>query len=141
MKYIYDKPLFFRKEFKFKNKKERNKFFDQALIDGNERYKKVNERDFDEKLHILFSWKVLTYILSYVILFFLVPLYLFNLTNLTINICTIFVSLLCYMSSLFFEYILQKVNESKIFTMDMLEQNDESINEVRQQLIKNLTKI
>jgi hypothetical protein len=129
----FDKPLFFRQEYKFKNKKERNSFFNKTLINNIYDYKIAVKFDFDERLHVLFSWMELTKHIAYIML----GLTFLAITrfNITFELILFFVSFISFVASQFIKSKINDVQLGKEFTISMLNLSNETLEEVRQELI------
>lgn len=55
--------------FRFRNTKEMNKFFDEALIESSNKFCNLNDQMIAEKMHVYFSWMTIYKFLSFVFLF------------------------------------------------------------------------
>lgn len=122
---------FKKTEFRFKNKKDMNKFFDDALIESTHKFIRLTDKMTLERMHIIFSWymllKIMAYsfvALSFITLFFNTPILYFIAGS----------SLL----SLLFSAILSKRLDKMAFGRNFFNEianNTDSIENIRQELI------
>lgn len=119
-------------QFKFKNKKEKYKFFDEALIESSQNFIRLSDEMLLEKMHISFSWYMLTRILSYSIIALNFILIFFLPTIITSGIAGL--SILLFIISIIFSKKLDNFafgrNFNKAFNED-----DTVIETIRQNLI------
>jgi len=135
MEVNYDKPQFFRKEFKFKNEKELNDYFNKSLIQGVTSFLNTTRREYAERLHIYFSWMELTKYISYVLLIFVFLSFLIK-ASLLITLITLISSVLFHIASIIIKNVIDDLQFGISFVMSILEKDDPYLEEERQKLIE-----
>lgn len=127
----------FRKsEFKFKNKKEYNKYFDNALIESPFQFIRISKAEFNEMIHIALSWMEITKIISWILLGTSI---LSTVSNLGINfgLSMIVLGLASMALSKLYKNKTEDLALGKSFCIQMYEMNNfENLESVREDLIK-----
>ncbi len=131
----FDKIKLFRTDYRFKNEKESDKFFDDVLVKSTAIYMKDLERSMDEKIHVSFSRQTISKFASYSFL----VLTLFALA-MSAPIFGATVLGLSFLSMLLSRLLKSKTDDlvmAKDFTLSMLySDNLESLEGIRKDLIE-----
>jgi len=127
----------FRKsEFKFKNRKEYNKYFDNALIESPFKFVRASKAEFNEKIHIALSWMEITKIVAWVLLGVSILSSLVSLGTI-FGISMIGLGFISMGLSKFFKNKVEDLAIGKSFCIQMYEMNNfENLEEIREDLIK-----
>ena len=129
--------LKFKKEsFKFSSKKKYNDFFNDALIDSPLQFIRASKDEFDEKIHIAFSWMILTKIVSWALLGITAILILAH-AGWVFPLVSVGLSFISMFSSKRLNSKVEDLALGKSFVIQMYEMNNyENLEEVRRELIK-----
>lgn len=127
---------FFRKEFKFKSKDQYNKYFDNALIESPLKFIRLSKADFDEKIHIAFSWMAILKIVGWVLLG-MTALIILAQTSPLLGAILVGLSMLSVLGSKIAKGKLDRLAFGKSFSIQMYEMNNyENLEQGRQILIE-----
>ena len=131
----FDKIKLFKTDYRFRNEKASDKFFDDALIKSTAIYMKDLERSMDEKIHVSFSRHIISKLVAYTLL----ALTLFALATSS----TIFgaaVLGLSFLSMILSRFLKSKTDDlamAKNFTLGMLySDNLKALEGIRKDLIE-----
>lgn len=132
----FEEYKFFKTKFKFRNKEEYNELFNEALILSPFRFLTLTEQEYDERLHIVWSWKeffkyaVYGFIaISFILIFKSFPFWL--------GVTPLILSILSLSFQKFLETKLEDLNFRKSETLELYQMdNFASMEEVRKELIK-----
>jgi hypothetical protein len=121
------------KDFRFKSRDEMNKFFNEALIESPFKFVRLQDQMFIEKMHVVFSWLMISRILAFGLF---VPAIIGLLLNAPqwFGISMVFASIFFFLRSKWLSKVLDNVATGRIFFNEMAE-NTDSLEEVRQELI------
>lgn len=126
---------FFKKEFKFKNKLEYNKYFNNALIESPLQFIRLSKDEFNEKMHIALSWMAVLRIASWTLMG-MAALGIFYKLGIVFGIIAIGLSVISMLASNVAKGKLDNLALGKSFSIQMYEMNNyENLEEVRQELI------
>lgn len=126
---------FFKKEFKFKNKAEYNRYFNNALIKSPFQFIRLSKEEFNEKIHIALSWMTVLRIASWVLMG-IVALGIFYKLGMVFGFVSIGLSIISMLMSNFAKSRVENLALGKSFSIQMYEMNNyENLEEVRQELI------
>jgi hypothetical protein len=123
------------KDFHFKNRKEMNKFFNEALIESPFKFVRLQDQMFIEKMHVIFSWMMISRILAFGLF---VPAIIGLLAHAPqwLGISIILASTFFFLRSKWLSKILDRIAVGRSFFKVMAEDGMNSLEEVRQELIK-----
>lgn len=128
-------------KFKFKSEKEYNIFFNNALIASPLRFINLTKQEFDENMHIIFSWKEITKCISFGFLF----MFLFAILNgdsLILRLSILGFSSISMLINWFLRKKLNDLNFGKSFVISIYEMDNYFVlEEIRENLIKERKKI
>ena len=128
---------FKKSEFKFKNQKEYNQYFDNALIESPFQFIRISKAEFNENIHIALSWMEITKIIAWVLLGASVISFIASLGSI-IGISMIALGFILMEISKFFKIRTDNLAMGKAFCIQMYEMNNfENLEEIRKDLIKN----
>jgi hypothetical protein len=127
---------FFKKEFKFKSKKEYNQYFNNALIESPFQFIRLSKEEFNEKIHIALSWMAALRIASWALMG-MAALGIFCKLGMTFGFVSIGLSVISMLVSNISKGRVENLALGKSFSIQMYEMNNyENLEEVRQELIK-----
>lgn len=121
-------------EFCFKSMKEMNKFFNEALIESPLKFVRLNNQMFLEKMHVALSWMQISKILSFVLFVPALAGILYNAPQ-WFGISMVAISIFFFLRSKWLSKRLDRLAGSRIFFNQMAENDLDSLEEVRQELI------
>ena len=124
------------KAFKFASKKKYNQIFNDALIDSPLQFIRLSKQEFDEKIHIAFSWMILTKVLSWFLMGVSAILILAHVPWM-LSLALVVFSFSGMIASKLFSSKVSDLALGKSFVIGAYEMNNyENLEEVRQELIK-----
>lgn len=131
---IFEGWKFKSKEFAFKNKVSRNKFFDKALIESPIKFFRLNDQMLVEKMHIAYSWLFLFRTSAYVLL---VPALIGTLLRAPhwMNISIVILSMIFMLRSRMLTKRMGKIALTREF-FNAMEEATDIVEEVRKKLIE-----
>jgi hypothetical protein len=121
-------------EFRFKNNKEMNKFFNEALIESPLKFVRLNNQMFLEKMHVALSWMQISKILSFALFIPAVAGILYNAPQ-WFGISMVATAIFFFLRSKWLSKRLDRLAVGRVFFNQMAEYDLESLEEVRQELI------
>ena len=142
---IYNKPLYFKKEFKYKTRKQRDALLEKALIFSSLYFVDMTRKDFDERIHISFSWLSLTKNLAKILSLAIIIIMIMNFGNrisgiqLLLETITFGCSLISFGLSRYFKVQIENLQFDKSFLLSMFEaDNYACVEEERQRVLSEL---
>jgi len=126
------------KNFRFKNAKEMNNFFNEVLIESPFKFINLNDQMLIEKMHVSFSWMMISRILSFA-LFIPALIAVYNQAPQWVGVSIVFLSIFCFIRSKWLSRKLDGIASARIFFSGMSEDLT-YLEEVRQELIKEKNK-
>jgi hypothetical protein len=128
------------KSFKFSSKKKYNDFFNDALIDSPLQFIRLSKQEFDEKIHIAFSWMILTKVISWFLIGLSAILILAHVPWM-LSLALVVFSFISMFASKIFNTKVEDLALGKSFVIGAYEMNNyENLEEVRQELIAEKSK-
>lgn len=125
-----------RKAFKFSSKKAYNQAFNDALMNSPLQFIRLSKQEFDEKIHIAFSWMILTKGLAYLLMSISV-IFLLAHVSWMLSLAALVLSFSGMIASKLLGGKVEDLAFGKSFVIEMYEMNNyENLKEVRQELIK-----
>jgi hypothetical protein len=121
-------------EFHFRNNKEMNKFFNEALIESPIKFVRLNNQMFLEKMHVALSWMQISKILSFALFIPAIAGILYNAPQ-WFGISMVGISVFFFLRSKWLSKRLDRLAIGRTFFNQMAENDLDSLEEVRQELI------
>lgn len=121
-------------EFRFRNNKEMNKFFNEALIESPLKFVRLNNQMFLEKMHVALSWMQISKFLSFGLFIPALMGILYNAPQ-WFGISMVVFSIFFFLRSKWLSKRLDRLAIGRTFFNQMAENDLDSLEEVRQELI------
>jgi hypothetical protein len=121
-------------DFRFKSRDEMNKFFNEALIESPLKFIRLQNQLFLEKMHVVFSWMMISKILSFA-LFVPALIAVYYQVPKWVGISIVFSSIFFFLRAKYLSRRLDNIAGAKIFFNEMAENDMDSLEHVRQELI------
>jgi hypothetical protein len=121
-------------DFRFKSRKEMNKFFNEALIESPIKFIRLQNQLFLEKMHVLFSWMMISKILSFA-LFVPALIAIYYQAPKWVGISIVCLSIFFFLRTKYLSRRLDNIAGAKVFFNEMAENDMDSLEHVRQELI------
>ena len=125
---------FKKTNFRFKSTKDMNRFFNQALIESPIKFVRLNEQMFLEKMHVAFSWMMLSKFLAFALFVPALIAVYYNAPQ-WIGLSIVGLSLFFFMRKNMLSKRLHNLAAGQAL-IDSLAEDRDSLEEVRQELIK-----
>lgn len=123
------------KDFRFKSHNEMNKFFNKALIESPFKFVRLQDQLFIEKMHVTFSWMMVSRILAFALL---IPAFVgivYNISPQWLGISIVFVSIFFFLRSKWLKKRLDNIAFARVLFKEIADGGMDSLEEVRQELI------
>jgi len=122
------------KDFRFKSRDEMNKFFNEALIESPFKFIRLQNQMFIEKMHVVFSWMMISKILSYA-LFIPAIVGIYYKAPQWFGISMVLMAVFFFLRSKWLSKILDHIATGRIFFNEIANNDMDSLEQVRQELI------
>lgn len=123
------------KDFHFKSRKEMNKFFDKALIESPFKFIRLQDQLFIEKMHVIFSWMMISRILAFGLLIPAFVCTVYNVVPQWLGILIVFASIFFFLRSKWLSRRLDNIAFARTLFKDLADNSMDSLEETRQELI------
>ncbi len=122
------------KDFRFKTRDEMNKFFNEALIESPFKFIRLQDQMFVEKMHVIFSWMMISKVLAFALF---VPAFIGILLSAPqwFVFSIVFASIFFFLRSKRLSKRLNNIATGRMFFNQMAENDLDSLEQVRQELI------
>lgn len=122
------------KDFRFKSRDEMNKFFNEALIESPFKFIRLQNQMFIEKMHVVFSWMMISKILSYALFIPAIVGIYYNAPQ-WFGISMVSIAVFFFLRGKWLSKVLDHIATGRIFFNEMANNDPESLEQVRQELI------
>lgn len=122
------------KDFHFKSRNEMNKFFDKALIESPFKFIRLQDQLFVEKMHVIFSWMMISRILAFGLFIPALIAILYNAPD-WLGTSTVFVSIFFFLRSKSLSKRLDNIAGARTLFKELADNGMDALEETRQELI------